>query len=334
MDYSGKTSGWGNFTGSGGGYGGGGGGWSGGSGTGGGGSGGVFGGVSAIRGAGGTGIYYDSYGNTYSTLEAAIKGNASLSQSGSTKGMYYGKAFETIYNNQMRWKDPELWAEYSRLMEADPEYAAKLMELEAMVANGAPQEDITALINSLYAGDGGTFGSINNGDTTTGWVKAAYGNANGEHLLMLNGQLYNSQVKAGTMLQDLWGRRWIVGEDGHSLTPLLAAWDENGIAGYVYTASGVNNGQPVLNAEDVAAGEEWAAMMDLNNSDMGYAGAVVDSPDVPASAGAVTTNTTNNTSGDTYNINGIRISESDANRLTVADLARLAGGLGQYKGAV
>ena len=334
VDYSGKTSGWGNFTGSGGGYGGGGGGWSGGSGTGGGGSGGVFGGVSAIRGAGGTGIYYDSYGNTYSTLEAAIKGNASLSQSGSTKGMYYGKAFETIYNNQMRWKDPELWAEYSRLMEADPEYAAKLMELEAMVANGAPQEDITALINSLYAGDGGTFGSINNGDTTTGWVKAAYGNANGEHLLMLNGQLYNSQVKAGTMLQDLWGRRWIVGEDGHSLTPLLAAWDENGIAGYVYTASGVNNGQPVLNAEDVAAGEEWAAMMDLNNSDMGYAGAVVDSPDVPASAGAVTTNTTNNTSGDTYNINGIRISESDANRLTVADLARLAGGLGQYKGAV
>lgn len=334
VDYSGKTSGWGNFTGSGGGYGGGGGG-SGGSGAGGGGSGGVFGGVSAIRGAGGTGIYYDSYGNTYSTLEAAIQGNASLSKAGgSTKGMYYGKAFETIYNNQMRWKDPELWAEYSRLVEADPEYAAKLMELEAMVANGAPQEDITALINSLYAGDGGTFGSIDKGDSTTGWVKAAYGNANGEHLLMLNGQLYESQVKAGTMLQDLWGRRWIVGEDGHSLTPLLAAWDENGIAGYVYTASGLNNGQPVLSEEDVAAGEEWAAMMDLNNSDMGYAGAVVDSPDVPASAGAVTTNTTNNTSGDTYNINGISISESDASRLTVADLARLAGGLGQYKGAV
>lgn len=321
VDYSGKTSGWGNFTGSGGGYGGGGS-------TGGGGSG----GAANIRGAGGTGQYYDSYGNTYGTLEAAIKGNASLSQSGGNKSRYYGKAFETIYNNQLRWKDPEAWAEYSQLQEADPEYAAKLAELEAMVANGAPQEDITALINSLYSGEGGTFGSIDNGGTTTGWVKAAYGNANGEHLLMLNGKLYESQVKAGTMLQDLWGRRWLVGEDGHSLTPLLSAWDEKGNAGYVYTASGLNNGQPVLSAEDIAAGEKWAAMMDLNNSDLGMANET-STPPLPASAGAVTTNTTNNTSGDTYNINGISISESDAKRLTVADLAKLAGGLGQYNGS-
>ena len=327
VDYSGKTSGWGNFTGSGGGgsYGGGGAGS----------AGGILGGsggTTTIRGAAGTGQYYDSYGNTYSTLEDAVRGNASLSQAGSTKGMYYGKAFETIYNNQQRWKDPKLWAEYSKLQEADASYAAKLTELESMVANGAPQEDITALINSLYSGPGGTFGSINNGDTTTGWVKASYGNANGEHLLMLNGQLYESQVKAGTMLQDLWGRRWIVGEDEHSLTPLLPAWDENGKAGYVYTASGNNNGQPVLSAEDVAAGEKWAAMMDLNNSDLGMV-AETSTPPLPASAGAVTTTTTNNTSGDTYNINGVSISESEAKRLTVADLAKLAGGLGKFNGS-
>ena len=336
VDYSGKTSGWGNFTGSGGGYGissGGGGSYGGGgAGSAGGGAIGASGGVAAIRGAAGTGMYYDSYGNTYDSLEAAIKGNASLSQAGSTKGMYYGKAFETIYNNQQRWKDPKLWAEYSKLQEADPAYAAKLTQLESMVASGAPQEDITALINSMYSGPGGTFGSINNGDTTTGWVKASYGNANGEHLLMLNGQLYESQVKAGTMLQDLWGRRWIVGEDEHSLTPLLPAWDENGKAGYVYTASGNNNGQPVLSAEDVAAGEEWAAMMDLDNSDLGMANET-STPPLPASAGAVTTTTTNNTSGDTYNINGVRISEGDAKRLTIADLAKLAGGLGKYNGS-
>ena len=335
VDYSGKTSGWGNYTGSGGGYGissGGGGSYGGGGAGSAGGILGGSGGTTTIRGAAGTGQYYDSYGNTYSTLEDAVRGNASLSQAGSTKGMYYGKAFETIYNNQQRWKDPKLWAEYSKLQEADASYAAKLTELESMVANGAPQEDITALINSLYSGPGGTFGSINNGDTTTGWVKASYGNANGEHLLMLNGQLYESQVKAGTMLQDLWGRRWIVGEDEHSLTPLLPAWDENGKAGYVYTASGNNNGQPVLSAEDVAAGEEWAAMMDLNNSDLGMV-AETSTPPLPASAGAVTTTTTNNTSGDTYNINGVSISESEAKRLTVADLAKLAGGLGKFNGS-
>lgn len=302
VDYSGKTSGWGNFTGSGGGYGissGGGGSYGGGgAGSAGGGAIGASGGVAAIRGAAGTGMYYDSYGNTYDSLEAAIKGNASLSQAGSTKGMYYGKAFETIYNNKMRWTDPEAWAEYSRLLEANPEYAAKLLELESMVANGAPQEDITALINSLYAGEGGTFGSIHNDGMTTGWTKAGYGNANGEHLLILNGKLYQTGVNPGTMLQDLWGNRWEVGEDGHTLTPMDAAWDQG--------------------------------MMDLSNSDLGYAGAAIDSPDIPASAGAVTTNTTNNTSGDTYNINGVSISEEDASRLTVADLANLARGLGKF----
>lgn len=304
VDYSGKTSGWGNFTGSGGGYGissGGGGSYGGGgAGSTGGGAIGASGGVAAIRGAAGTGMYYDSYGNTYDSLEAAIKGNASLSQAGSTKGMYYGKAFETIYNNKMRWTDPEAWAEYSRLLEANPEYAAKLKELESMVANGAPQEDITALINSLYAGEGGTFESFHSGDMTTGWVKAGYGNANGEHLLILNGKLYQTGVNPGTMLQDLWGNRWEVGEDGHTLTPMDSAWAQG--------------------------------MMDLNNSDLGMANES-STPPLPASAGALTTNTTNNTSGDTYNINGISISESDASRMTVADLARLAGGLGKFNGS-
>ncbi len=326
VDYSGKTSGWGNYTGSGGGYGissGGGGSYRGGGAIG------ASGGVTAIRGAAGTGMYYDSYGNTYASLGDAVKGNASQSNGLIRTNRYYGKAFETIYNNQQRWKDPELWAEYSKLQEADPEYAAKLTQLESMVANGAPQEEITALINSMYSGEGGTFGSINNGTTTTGWVKAGYGNANGENLLILNGKLYNSQVKAGTMLQDLWGRRWLVGEDGQSLSPLLSAWDENGNAGYVYTASGNNGGQPVLSAEDVAAGEEWAAMMDLDNSDLGMANET-STPALPASAGAVTTNTTNNTSGDTYNINGVRISEADAKRLTLMDLAHLASGLGSF----
>lgn len=303
VDYSGKTSGWGNFTGSGGGYGissGGGGSYGGGgAGSAGGGAIGASGGVAAIRGAAGTGMYYDSYGNTYDSLEAAIKGNASLSQAGSTKGMYYGKAFETIYNNKMRWTDPEAWAEYSRLLEANPEYAAKLKELESMVANGAPQEDITALINSLYAGEGGTFESFHSGDMTTGWVKAGYGNANGEHLLILNGKLYQTGVNPGTMLQDLWGNRWEVGEDGHTLTPMDSAWAQG--------------------------------MMDLENSDLGMANET-STPPLPASAGALTTNTTNNTSGDTYNINGVRISEDDARRLTVADLANLAGGLGKYNG--
>ena len=73
-------------------------------------------------------------------------------------------------------------------------------------------------------------------------------------------------------------------------------------------------------------------MMDLNNSDLGMV-AETSTPPLPASAGAVTTTTTNNTSGDTYNINGVSISESEAKRLTVADLAKLAGGLGKFNGS-
>ena len=298
VDYSGKTSGWGNYTGSGGGYGGGGGGGGSGGGSYGGGGGGAYSSPAIVTGADGTRKYRLFDGSEYDTLEEAIAANADMSTAGNSQNRYYGKAFETIYNNKMRWTDPEAWAEYSRLLEADPEYAAKLSELEAMVANGAPQAEVTALINSLYSGEGGTFGSIHNDGMTTGWTKAGYGNANGEHLLILNGKLYQTGVNPGTMLQDLWGNRWEVGEDGHTLTPMDAAWDQS--------------------------------MMDLNNSDLGMTDASTVITPTPASAEAVTTNTTNNNGGPTYNINGVAISEADAKSTTVYDLARMAGKLGQY----
>ena len=303
VDYSGKTTGYGNFTGSGGGYGissgGGGGGGSGGSG------GGVYlggGGSSGVRGAAGTGQYYDSYGNTYATLEEAIMGNAARSAAnGSYQGKAYGKAFEIIAKKINSWTDPELWAELSGLESANPEYAAALKQLESAAASGASQEEMTAMINALYSGAGGTFGSINNGDTTTGWVKAGYGNANGEHLLILNGKLYQSGVDAGTMLQDLWGNRWEVGADGHTLIPMDRAWE---------------------------------AMTDLDNNDLTMAGAnTMDNTTPPAPAPMASKNVTNN-GGDTYNLGGISIGEQAAKTTTVFELARMAGQLGQYKGAV
>jgi TP901 family phage tail tape measure protein len=294
VDYSGKTTGYGSFTGSGGGYGGGGGGSSGGA---------ASGGYDVITQPDGTRKYKLYDGTEYETLEDAIAANAAKSiynNGGDNKARYYGKAWETIYNNQQRWKDPDAWAEYSKLLEADPEYADALRKLEEAVKNGASQSEVTAMVNALYSGENGSFGSIK-GDVTTGWVKAGYGNANGEHLLILNGELYQTGVNPGTMLQDLWGNRWEVGEDGKTLTPIESAWDQN--------------------------------MMSLANSDLGVSGSsMYDTPELPASAGAVTTTTTNNTSGDTYNINGVKISESDARSMTVADLAKLAGGLGKFNG--
>lgn len=328
-----STSGYGNYTGSGGGYGGGGGGSSGGGRSSGGGSGG--GGSGGVRGAAGTGKYYDSYGNEYDSLDEAIYGNAALAASENRGRVYYGSAFDTVYNKPGTWYDPQLWAEFSKLEEADPEYAAKLRQLEDMVANGAPQNEVSALIDSLYTSPGAPFASIQ-GDTTTGWVKAGFGNANGEYALILNGELYNSTVKPGSYLQDLWGNRWLVGEDGHTLTELLPAWytDENGnvTTGYVYHATGDNNGQPVLSAADIAAGDEWASMTDLANSDLGMSdGSAFLDAEIPATAGAVTTTTTNNTSGDTYNIAGIRIGEGMAKTTSVYDLVRMAGGLASFQ---
>lgn len=341
VDYSGKLSGWGNYTGSGGGYG---------SSYGGYGGGGGYGGEDADAGqillnsgavkevtqTDGTRKFKLYDGTEYDTLDEAIAANAAKSiynNGGDDKPRYYGKAWETIYFNQQRWTDPELWAEYSKLEEADPEYAAALKNLEQAVRNGASQSEITSMVNDLYTEAGkGYFGSIQGDGIATGWVKAGYGNANGEHLLVLNGELYNSQVKPGSIVQDLWGNRALVGEDGKTLIRLLPAWDENGKAGYVYTATGNNNGQPVLSAEDIAAGEKWAAMTNLSNNDL----SIMDTPafdiaDTPASADTITNSSVSNVSGDTINIAGITISEDDARKLTVNDLVKLAGGLGNFR---
>ena len=302
VDYSGKTTGYGNFTGSGGGYGissGGGGGGSGG-------SGGVyFGGAgsSGVRGAAGTGQYYDSYGNTYATLEEAIIGNAARSAAnGSYQGKAYGKAFEIIAKKINSWTDPELWAELSGLESADPEYAAALSEMEAAAAGGASQEELTAMKNALYSKFGkGYFGAYQGESGTTGFVKAGYGNANGEHLLILNGKLYETGVDAGTMLQDLWGNRWEVGADGHTLTPMDRAWE---------------------------------AMTDLDNNDLTMTGANAMSDTTPPAPAPMASKNVTNNRGDTYNLGGISIGEQAAKTTTVYELARMAGQLGQYKGAV
>lgn len=348
VDYSGKLSGWGNYTGSGGGYGGGN---TGGGGFGGGVLGGGGGGEDASEGlvllssgaikevtktGDGTRKFKLYDGSEYDTLEEAIAANAANAADNKKRQgtIYYGNALGTIFLNQQRWKDPELWAEYSKLAEADPEYAAALKEVEQAVRNGASQSEITAMVNALYTDAGmGYFGSIQGENIATGWVMAGYGNANGEHLLVLNGELYHSQVKPGSLVQDLWGNRAVVAEDGKTLIPLLRAWDENGNPGYVYSATGINNGQPVLSAEDIAAGEKWTAMTDLANSDLG----VVDTPsldnvEIPASADTITNSNVSNVSGDTINIGDISISDEDARKLTVHDLVKLAGGLGSFKG--
>ena len=303
VDYSGKTTGYGNFTGSGGGYGissgGGGGGGSGG------GSGGSTGGIGSRKDANGNWVYYDSYGNTYATLEEAVAGNAANAQmrNASRGKVYYGSLITSNPAMQEnRWTDPEAWAAYSKLTEADPEYAAMLSEMEAAAAGGASLEELTAMKNALYSEFGkGSFGAYQGEGGTTGFVKAGYGNANGEHLLILNGKLYETGVDAGTMLQDLWGNRWEVGADGHTLTPMDRAWE---------------------------------AMTDLDNNDLTMAGAnAMRDTTAPAPAPVASKNVTNNR-GDTYNLGGISIGEQAAKTTTVFELARMAGQLGQYKGAV
>ena len=303
VDYSGKTTGYGNFTGSGGGYGissgGGGGGGSGG------GSGGSTGGIGSRKDANGNWVYYDSYGNTYATLEEAVAWNAANAQmrNASRGKVYYGSLITSNPAMQEnRWTDPEAWAAYSKLTEADPEYAAMLSEMEAAAAGGASLEELTAMKNALYSEFGkGSFGAYQGEGGTTGFVKAGYGNANGEHLLILNGKLYETGVDAGTMLQDLWGNRWEVGADGHTLTPMDRAWE---------------------------------AMTDLDNNDLTMAGAnAMRDTTAPAPAPMAANNVTNNR-GDTYNLGGISIGEQAAKTTTVFELARMAGQLGQYKGAV
>lgn len=216
---------------------------------------------------------------------------------------YFGVSTDNPYTNPLRWIDPEAWAAYSNLQEADDAYKAALDKLAAAWAAGASKEELDALENALYSsneGSFGYFGAYQGEGGTTGFVKAGFGNANGEHLLMLNGQLYESGVTPGTMLQDLWGNRWEVGDDGHTLTAIDRAWDD--------------------------------PMMDLDNSDMGFSGAgggLDASGGRPGISGASIGNQYN---GNTYNFGNISLNENEAKATTVYDFARLAGGLGGYGG--
>jgi len=301
-----------------------------------GGSGSSGGGGGGVRGAAGTGKFYDSYGNEYATLEDAVRGNAFISaqRDRNNETWRYNGSY-----NAYAWQDPNSWAKYSNLSEADPEYAEKLLALEAAVASGAPQEEIDALLNSLYSdteGSFGYFGAIQGAGGTTGFVQGGYGNANGQKLLMLNGKLYDSDVKPGTMLQDLWGNRWAVGEDGHTLTKLLPAWyeDENGAkkAGYVYHATEDDNGQPVLGKQDIRDGKAWQIAQSVRNSDLGRAGADVMKDDTNYNnTRSGSTDVTNN-GGDTYTFGGVTIGELKAKSMTVWEFAKMAASLGQYNG--
>ena len=208
------------------------------------------------------------------------------------------------YLDPMRWTDPEKWAAYSKLMEADPEYVAKLTALSDAINRGdATKEELDALYNSLYSskeGSSGYFGAYQDENGTTGFVKAGYGNANGEHLLIINGQLYEGGVDPGTMLQDLWGNRWVVGLDGHSLAPIDRAWD--------------------------------AEMMDMENNDLSIMGAdgELEADQGPLPEPVNNIGTQNN--GDTYNLGGVTISEGDAKTMTVFDFVELSAKLGQFNG--
>ena len=75
-------------------------------------------------------------------------------------------------------------------------------------------------------------------------------------------------------------------------------------------------------------------MTDLDNNDLTMAGAnAMRDTTAPAPAPMAANNVTNNR-GDTYNLGGISIGEQAAKTTTVFELARMAGQLGQYKGAV
>ena len=236
-------------------------------------------------------------------VEWALEHNA-----GSYKGaIYAGPLMKNAYTDPKRWTDPEAWAAYSNLKEADDEYAAKLHAIEDAIANGASEEDVIGMINDLYAE--GDFAAIpgEDGGLPTGWVKAGYGNANGEYLLILGGKIWHTGVDTGSMAQDLWGNRWEIGEDG-TLTPIARAWE--------------NGGDSLAEYDD--------GMMDLGNSDIGISeggGSLSDSNALGTEGGA-STNVTNN--NQTITINGVHISESDAKRMTIFELASLASSLGSY----
>lgn len=342
VDYSGKTTGYGNRTsgGGGGGSGGGGGGSYAGIGGGGGGGGNIeYSGASQVIKA--NGKYYDSYGNSYDTLQDAVIGNSTIAKMrNANKGKsYYGGP------GPIDWQDKADFTERSGLKEADAAYTDKLNAFFTAMDSGASDKELAQLMDSMSKD---SFAAILGPEGTTGWVKI--GDGIGDYALIRGNEIVQKDIAPGTELQDLWGNRWAVGEDGKSLTPLLPAWYDNAdgttTRGYTYThtrkigedidrgADGIVKAKTTIGASDIAAGEQWASMMNLDNNDLTLAGAnTMDNTTAPAPAPIASKSITNNR-GNTYNLGGISIGEQAAKTTTVFELARMAGQLGQYKGAV
>lgn len=342
VDYSGKTTGYGNRTSGGGG---------GGSGSGGGGS---YAGIGGGGGGGGNieysgssqvikanGKYYDSYGNSYDTLQDAVIGNSTIAK---MRNANKGKSY---YNGPgpIDWQDKADFTERSGLKEADAAYTDKLNAFFTAMDSGASDKELAQLMDSMSKD---SFAAILGPEGTTGWVKI--GDGIGDYALIRGNEIVQKDIAPGTELQDLWGNRWAVGEDGKSLTPLLPAWYDNPdgttTRGYTYThtrkigedidrgADGIVKAKTTIGASDIAAGEQWASMMNLDNNDLTLAGAnTMDNTTAPAPAPIASKSITNNR-GNTYNLGGISIGEQAAKTTTVFELARMAGQLGQYKGAV
>ena len=287
------------------------------------------------------GKYYDTYGNAYDTLEAAIAGNGStaafLNALGKHRGVIGGV-------HMTDWMNPEEWAAESGLTEADQSYVDDLISFFNELESGASLEDLKAKYNNLYSsssGSHGSFSSFRGEDGTTGFAKID--DWVGNYTLIHNN--YSAEkLWPGTLVQDLYGNRYVVGEDGHSLEEVLPAWylNEDGsyTPGYDYgrsrkineTETGTYNGHAV-GAEDIAAGEAWAAMMNLGNSDMALAGA--DAMSYDSNTATPVLNDSSTTNNQTYyQFGGLTIGEETANVLTVAELARLAGDLGKYPNPV
>lgn len=332
------STGYGNETGGGGGGGGAGGGAESGS------AGGEDHGVGAKQDANGNWVYYDSYGNTYDTLEAAVLGNAAIAAARNAhKGtLYYGEDFLTQTSDPSIRGNKEKWQARSGLSEADPAYAAQLDAFFAELDSGVPLDQLNKQYSNLYGG--GTFASYEGKNGTTGFVSV--GDGIGTYALIRGDQVVE-KTTPGTQMQDYNGNRYVVGDDGHSLIPLLPAWYENEdgttTPGYVYTMTGkvgedidrgrdgIVKAKSVISAEDIAKGEEWAAMMNLGNNDLTLAGADAMS-DTATLAPSPLEKTSIVNNGNTYQMGGISIGDEAAKTTTVYELARLAGMLGQYNG--
>ena len=299
-------------------------------------------GIGARKDANGNWVYYDSYGNTYDTLEAAIQGNAAIAALKYRHGgtFYYGEDFQTPASDPSIWGNKEKWQARSGLSEATDAYAGQLDAFFAALDSGVPLKELKKQYSSLYAS---TFSSYEDENGTTGFVRAMDGL--GTYALVRGNKAVEGGIP-GEMYQDYYGNRYVVGEDGHSLTALLPAWYENEdgttTKGYSYTmtgkfgedidrgADGIVKAKSVISAEDIAAGEEWAAMMNLSNNDLTMAGADMMSQDTTTPP-PVENNNVITTNGDVYNINGISMSEEKAKGMTIFELAKLSRELGKYQ---